>query len=306
MLVLQHADNPQVTEAHYQKALESIQKTLSSYGHTVLHVSDRRLKRKLSEEDRRCTAVLCADDAAKHAGADAALSWTLWSQEAVPTSIALNLTAPSASNYAVRYDISGSDIATAAREACKEALSKFQKGSGPFIKVDGTHGARLLIDTIPTGILPYHKHIEPGEHHITVELNGYETFSTTLTIPKDKSFERTVSAKLEPIMETHYPWLMSGVLVGAGAALSTLGIIGLAKGDSCTRSDAVTGDCLETSKPIPALAWTSLGLGAASITAGIVWFFIGQYQTRAPTEKQTTNDIQVRLSPTSIELAGTF
>ncbi|QQR91048.1 MAG: PEGA domain-containing protein [Myxococcales bacterium] len=198
MLVLEPLNNPQISSEHYQKAKTSIVATLASYGHTVLTLEHRRIKHKLSETDKRCTSVLCADDAAKHARADAAITWTLWSEEAVPTSIALNLTTPSANNYSVKQDIQANDLKSAAREACKEALTKYQKGSGPFLKVEGTQGARLLIDTVPTGILPYHKRIEPGEHHITVELNGFDTYNTTLTIPKDKSFERTVSANLSP------------------------------------------------------------------------------------------------------------
>ncbi|QQR91047.1 MAG: hypothetical protein IPJ88_04765 [Myxococcales bacterium] len=88
--------------------------------------------------------------------------------------------------------------------------------------------------------------------------------------------------------------------------LATIGAIGLAQGTTCATRGQLTGACLEEDKPRNAIAWAEVGLGAASITAGIVWFFLGQYQTRAPTETQSSNDIQVKLSPTSIELRGTF
>lgn len=127
--------------------------------------------------------------------------------------------------------------AEAARLAAERAVAKYARGPGPWLVVRGTpEGARILVDGAEAGAVPDRIAASPGEHHVTIEHDGYETETHVVLVPDGAGGE----APLEVALVAGggglggLGWLAIVSWVGAGALVG-LGVGTLASGTEIER-----------------------------------------------------------------------
>ncbi|MGB0679472.1 MAG: hypothetical protein ACPGUV_07420 [Polyangiales bacterium] len=73
--------------------------------------------------------------------------------------------------------------------ALNEVLKKQRVGPGPWLEVEGTQGAHVIVDSKIVGVVPYYKPITPGKHTIFVRLRHRSSPLKTFHAPYNDSAE---------------------------------------------------------------------------------------------------------------------
>jgi hypothetical protein len=85
-----------------------------------------------------------------------------------------------------------------------------------------TSGARVLVDGIPRGIVPFAAEVPPGRHQLEVTAEGFVTHRSTLSLQPGGTAKVRGDLLPEPVPITKRWWFWTGIgLVVTGAAVTT-------------------------------------------------------------------------------------
>lgn len=171
-------------------------------------------------------------------------------------------------------------VATAVRDALRAGLRDQRTGPGPFLRVEGTHGANVELDHAAVGSIPLTVRTEPGEHELRVHLADHQAQVLTVTIGEDSAHTTRVEVRLrpeegggaEPTPESA-PDLVANLLLAGGLSLA-----GVAVAIAPLYTLATTGECVEPGPgnlcaervTFGAGSGVLLGVGGLLFAAGIV------------------------------------
>lgn len=220
----------------------------------LIVLDDSRLM-GLTPEQRACTDLeACGNDVRNALGVDLVVALVVWGRDDDPSR--------PESVHAVIQDAlarytgtatAPQGVATAVRDALRNALRDQRRGPGPFLRVEGTRGAVCELDGRAIGAIPLTVRVTPGEHRLRVRLEGYEPQTLTVAIGDDDPARVTqVEVNLRRSGEggggasggDAWPsWLLAGGLFAGAVALAVPPIWTLATDGECVRQGA--HGCLE-------------------------------------------------------------
>jgi hypothetical protein len=226
-----------------------------------------------------CLVDRCAEQIAVRLGVDFTVYLAIWpAQQGHQPEIVVGVASARGGTYVADCRVGADNespcartsYAEAARLATERAVAKYLRGPGPWIVVEGTpREAKVLIDGNEVGRLPDRFRVEPGDHHITLEHDGYETETHVVSVEPGPASEAVLTVELAPGGRSAL-WTSLAIAswVGAGALVG-LGIGTLASGTELERR-GMWG--LEERAPDGLAA--AFFLGGAALSAGLgllVW-----------------------------------
>jgi hypothetical protein len=287
---------PEVPAATTQRVEDAVAAVLEESGYRVLR--GRRVLRRLARRLRACTAgQRCMADVAERLRVDLLVGLAVFGAEespASPTAVAVTVVADGLS-YPGRADVTDEDVAGAGVRALNRALSRAQLGPGPYLEVTGSPvGAVVELDDGQSGDLPYLFRVGAGALEVEVRLPGYETHRSEVIVPDDPTHEARLVVALTPEavpevepqasdpQETEAPvareeasplnWVVAGGLAAASVAPFAVGFATLGGGGTCL--ERIGDTCVRAEVGDDALAGLWIGVGAALLTAAVVWAIV--------------------------------
>jgi hypothetical protein len=149
--------------------------------------------------------------------------------------------------------------------ACEElaaALFKATATGGTLRIASSPAGARVLVDGQPVGVTPLDYKVAPGEHTLSLDLDGFELETRTVVATSGATQPVDITMRARTPQRSMVPWLV----IGAGAAAVIAGGILFAMDEDNPPPDPMRPRTF-TDTGLPAV---TLGLvGAATVGVGI-------------------------------------
>lgn len=159
--------------------------------------------------------------------------------------------------------------------------------------VGGRDGGRIQLDGEPSGVLPRPDPIlvQPGEHEIVIEFEGYEPFRTAVVVPETQVLDVNITATRAVAQAQSFPVAPVIVLSIGGASLIAGGVLGgLALSQAGSAPSSTSGQA-QSARDMALVADIALGAGAAIAIGGTVWLIMslseGQQTTESPAAQPT-------------------
>jgi hypothetical protein len=228
----------------------------------------------LQGELATCPVDRCSERIAAQLGVDFTVYLAIWpAQQGHRPEIVVGIASAGRGTYLAECRV-GADsdspcartsYAEAARIATERAVAKYLQGPGPWIVVEGSPlEAKVLIDGAEVGRVPDRFRVEPGDHEVTLEHEGYEPETHTVSVQPGPASEAVLQVELSP-GDRSALWTTLAITGWVGAAaLAGLGIATLA-GGSETERVGMWG--LEERSPSGLAA--GLFFGGAALAAGL-------------------------------------
>jgi hypothetical protein len=240
-----------------------------------------------------------------------------------------------ARDYQIRFellDAAGASVATATSscDICAEGEAAAQSGRdlAAFLAANLTataatsvhvtsdpSGARVLVDGNEVGTTPYEAAIEPGEHTVVVEQDGYRSTTRGFTAAEGKTSEMHVelqersgarprsTAEPNPKVKRG-AWIGGWVGIGVGIGLLTTGIALLAIDGNDIKSDCsganidAFGNCK--------YRYETTGGGAAATVLGLAFAGAGTGLVIWSRPKKGGQSLAAHIGPTRVGLTMRF
>jgi hypothetical protein len=202
----------------------------------------------LEGELATCSVDRCAERIAATLGVEYSVYVAIWpAQEGHQPEIIVGVASAQNGTYVADCRVGADDdypcarttYAEAARLATERAVAKYLRGPGPWLVVEGSpQNAKVLIDGTEVGRVPDRFRVEPGDHEVTLELEGYESQTHTVTVEPGPSSEAELEVELSPGGRSPL-WTTLAIASWVGAAtLSGIAIGTLASGTTVERFGA--------------------------------------------------------------------
>ncbi|MBX3252025.1 MAG: PEGA domain-containing protein [Myxococcales bacterium] len=190
-------------------------------------------------------------------------------------------------------EVEGDDVPNAARRAFARALSERRGEHLVALRVRGTPvGAGVTVDGEPIGTLPVDTERRRGEVEIAVSARGYRTERRRVQLdePAEVEFALQLGDEGSTPVTRRRPWYAL-VLAGAGAVGVATTLAATLPGLGCGQ----VGEPCKELRPGPFAIY--LGLSAAALVGGVLWFALGGSSERGT---------ELGLSPGGLRLRHTF
>ena len=236
---------------------------------------------------------------------------TIWARpdaNTEPGELVVGLIDEDGVSYNGTANVGEGGLSAAATDAVHQAHARLIVGPGPFLLVNGTpFGASVFIDDELMGGLPWNGRVEPGQHEVRVERQGFTTQTHTVQIPDDVTANETLEVTLVS---------SGGTASGGGIAEWALPtgiaalIVGLGIGSACPRSARPPRG---VARWIPASGCADF-IDQLSVSSAIAWAIAGGVLAiggvtliiLAATEDTSGASVRARFSPNYASLEGTF
>lgn len=174
--------------------------------------------------------------------------------------------------------------------ARRAALSERVSRTGIRI-AGGPAGATIFVDDEERGETPRSDTliVSPGTHEVRIERTGYWPFRVSVIVPGGEVSDIVIEMAAR---DSTGPGALPWVIVGSGAALVVaavvLGRVAVGKAGDATSAESAEADSARSL----ALGADILGIaGAAAISAGLIWYFVGSRGGEEEQESATLSPI---------------
>ena len=189
-----------------------------------------------------------------------------------------------------------SDPNQANARARRAALSERVSRTGIRI-TGGPSGATIYVDDENRGVTPRPDAlaVSPGTHDVRIECSGYWPYRASVTVPGGEVSDLTVEmVAQESSGPGALPWIIAGTGVALVAGAVVLGRIAVGKAGDATSAESADADSARSL----ALGADILGIaGAAAISAGLIWYFVG---SRNRGEEVTSTTLSPIITPQAV------
>jgi hypothetical protein len=267
-------------------AQETVLAGLADAGIQTVSAADAKA-RLIAAAENPCLEVDCAGSLLRALGADMLVATLLGRNGGQLVDVVVQLIDIEGRYVHATSAIKAGDVATAARAALAQALSRWPARALIAVHIEGTpEGATVMVDGQPKGTLPLEVRLQPGKHVVTVASDGYERAERTLRVEATRG-DVTERIDLIALGASRRPrerrvladWLTGLALVAVSAPYAASGVYSLVRDGDCAeraRVDGVTG--CSRSYTMDGGAWSRLVLGGVGVIAGaavVGWAPIG-------------------------------
>ncbi len=183
----------------------------------------------------------------------------------------------------------------------------------PLVVRSEPSGARVFVDGVAAGTTPFERVLEPGDHLIEVEQEGYTTYSQFVTIDPERAHEPlTIAFARAPASFPYTPLGWAGVSVGIASLVAGAVLIGLDEQPYKAQCDGADVDPLGRCRfQYNTLAGgvTGVVVGAALIGGGAALLVLGRRQQRDRDRDRTKRaraQLSLGLRMNGVTLHGRF
>lgn len=140
----------------------------------------------------------------------------------------------------------------------------------------GPSGATIYVDGEERGVTPRPDVlvVSPGTHEVRIEGSGYWPYRASVIVPGGEVSDIVVEMveQQESTGPGALPWIVAGTGVAMVAGAAVLGSLAVGKAGDATSAESGEADSARSL----ALGADILGIvGAAAISAGLIWYFVG-------------------------------
>lgn len=291
-----------ITPETRERAVAAITRALEAEGLTV--------RTEVPEALRECGRGPCIAQLLEATDSELAARVTIWAREGQSTEageLVVGLVTPEEHSFEGSARVEGDAIDAAAIDAVHQANARFIVGPGPFLLVHGEpFGATVHVDGEMAGGLPWNGRVEPGQHEVRVEREGFVSQTHTVQVPDDITAREELEVELVRVgaatgSADPTPHIVgSALLGGVGIGFLVAGITTFAVG-SC---DAPLTDdrCGVGSPSDEGLGLAFVIIGGVAIAGAVTWLAIGL----SSSEGDGGGQVEAGIGPGSLHLRGTF
>lgn len=266
-------------------AIATVSEGIAREGVTVIAAEDAQ-HRMVGQPYAECARLECGAEVARALGVDFVVLVTVWARRSRPTSVVVTLIGADDS-VAGDAPVERDDLAAAAAAALQVARQRWQAARMGYLVASSTPpGATVEVDGRAVGQTPLRHLVSAGERRVRVVLEGYVASEHAVVIapseerPLDVTLvaaEAIVAPPTAPRDEPSFVnWLVGGGLAALGVGLLIPPLHGLAVDGSCVGEPPC-----ELVHRFGTANGVLLGLGLASLGAGVVFFVLQPFRVTA-------------------------